>query len=238
MIRLLPFILIPILLLAGLGYWRFQASKPNPVTSQTDSSSGPVEVPATLPGATTEDRVKALEDVISKLVVQINALKPAASPSQSTNSDSRLTTIEGSITDLKTRVIALEKATPVPASASKSVVYIPLGSGGGPWTNSDWTTLNEYQISLDPSNYPGYSNMVLEINFRLSDPTGTGSVRLYNSSDNSTVSSQLDTTSSTYELKTTSSFTIPSGSKSYKLQIKSSESKELFIQSARIKVSF
>lgn len=236
MIRLLPIIFIPILLLAGLGYWRYTASKPRLTTPV--SLEEPIEVPKTLPQASLEDRVKSLEDLATKLVNQVNDLKSKSSqPSSSTSSSSDL---EGQVTELKARVSALEKATPAPAVAtsSQASVYIPLGSGGGPWANTDWYSMPEYEVSLDPANYPGYKGMVLEVTFRLGEAAGTGSVRLYNATDGSAISGQLDTTSSTFTLKTAPSFTLPIGTKTYKLQVKSTANKDLFIQSARIKVNF
>lgn len=241
MIKLLPFILIPVLLLAGLGYWRFQASQTNLTSSQASKEyDGPIEVPATLPGASIEDRIKVLEEAVTKLVNQSNTAKASSSPKTETNSsaDAKISALETAILDLKAKVTALEKVTPAPAtSTSKSTVYIPLGSGGGPWSNIDWYT-TEYEVSLDPANYPGYSGMVLEVTFRLGEAAGTGSVRLYNSSDSTATSSQLDTTSSSFAVKSSSSFTIPVGAKTYKLQVKSSSQKDLFIQSVRIKVNF
>ena len=248
MIRFLPFILIVVLILGGLGYWRFVASKSNltsPNTAQssldTNQQEGPIEVPKTLPQASLEDRVKELEDVVTKLVTQLNSLKSQTTTSQSTSSsESSLSTVESAVTELKARVSALEKATPAPvaASSTQSSVYIPLGSGGGPWANTDWYSPPEYEISLDPANYPGYKSMILEVTFRLLEAAGTGSVRLYNVTDSSASFGQVDTTSSTFSLKTSSSFTLPTGSKTYRLQVKSSQNKDLYIQSARIKVNF
>lgn len=242
MIRLLPFLLIPILLIAGLGYFRYSASRnnltnPQAADSQAESSAVPVEVPKTLPGASLEDRVKSLEDTITKLVPQVNGLKPSGSSAPG-NLDSRLKDAESAVTELKARVSSLEKATPVPAVVSgKSTVYIPLGSGGS-WGAVDWISLNEYEISLNPDNYPGYTGMNLEVTFRMAESAGTGSVRLYNDTDSGAASSQLDTTSTTYGLQSSSSFKLASGTKTYKLQVKSTQGKDLFIQSARIKVNF
>ena len=91
---------------------------------------------------------------------------------------------------------------------------------------------------MDPVNYPGYSGMILEVNFRLVDPAGTGSVRLYNVTDAGVVSTQLDTSSTSFSLKTSSSFKLATGQKTYKLQVKSTGGKDLYIQSARIRVNF
>jgi len=241
-IRLLPFILIPILIVAGLGYWRFTTSKSSltaPQTNQTQADLGPVEVPKSLPNATLDDRVEDLEEVITKLVPQVNGLKSASSPAPASSSlESRLTNLESAVTELKVRVSALEKATPAPAvSSGKSTVYIPLGAGGS-WSDVDWNSLVEYEISLNPDNYPGYTGMYLEANFRMNESVGTASVRLYNVTDSSATSSQLDTTSTAFSLKTSSSFKLASGTKTYRLQVKSTERKDVFIQSARIRVNF
>lgn len=240
MLRLLPFILIPILILGGLGYWRFKAAKPILTVPQVREE--PIEVPKTLPQASIEDRVKVLEDLATKLVTQLNSLKsptPQSIQSSSNSSDSKLNSLDSQVTELKARVSALEKATPAPAvtTASQSTVYIPLGSGGV-WTNTDWQSLPEYEVSLNPDNFPNYSGMTLEVTFRLDDPAGTASVRLYNVTDSSTTSSQLDSISTTYILKSSSSFKLTSGTKTYRLQVKSSGGKNLFIQTARIKVSY
>lgn len=238
MIRLLPFILIPILLIAGLGYWRYQAAKPSSDTSPTTEDQSPVEVPKTLPGATTEDRVKTLEETVTKLASQVNSLKSSGQRTD-TSSSNNLADIESAVTELKARVSALEKASPAPATTtSQSTVYIPLGAGGGPWGAVDWISLNEYEISLNPDNYPSYKGMSLEVTLRLVESAGTGSVRLYNVTDSSAVSSQLDTTATSFALQSTASFKLASGTKTYRLQVKSTQGKDLFIQSARIKVSF
>lgn len=199
----------------------------------------PVEVPKTLPNASLDDRVKSLESTLGKLVSQVNNLKSSPPPNGSSNiSDSRLNELEAEVTELKMRVATLEQATPAPVSVSKSAVYIPLGSAAGPWVNIDWSTVDEYTASLNPNDYPGYSGMNLEVNLRLVEAMGTGSVRLYNVTSGSALSSQVDTITSSFSLQSSSSFKLASGQNTYKLQVKSSERRELFIQSARIKVNF
>ncbi len=154
MIRILPFILVVILILGGLGYFRFFAAKQSLTTSQTntEASSTPVEVPKTLPGATLEDRVNALEDSVKNIVSKVNT---QGSSQTDVSLDSRLKIVEAGVTELKARVTSLENsASPAPSSSSsKSTIYIPLGSGGQV-TDQGWSSLNTFQISLDPSQYP------------------------------------------------------------------------------------
>ena len=242
MIRLLPFILIPILLIGALGWWRYTASKQSLTTPQQteEGNQAPIEVPKTLPEATLEDRIKALEDTINKLVPQVNNLKAQGPQIQSATSlDSRVTAVEGAVTELKARVSALEKNSPAPlTSGSKAPLYIPLGAASGPWGSQNWNTVNDYEASINSDSYSGYSNMQLEVIFRLIEAAGTGSVRLFNTTDNASISSEVNTTSTSFGLKISANFTLPAGTKTYKLQVKSTQGKDLFIQSARIKVSF
>lgn len=237
MIRLLPFILIPVLIVAGAGFWRYQSTKQSlttPKTEQTAAQKGLMEVPKSLPAASLDDRVKSLEDSVNKLIVQLNLLK--TSPQPTSSSTSALDDVQSATTELKARVSALEK-TPAVVTSSKSTVYIPLGAGGS-WGAQDWYTLSEYEVSLDPSSFPGYTSMNLEVNFRLTEAAGTASIRLYNVTDNSAMSGQVDTTSTNYSLQTTSSFNLPAGKKTYRLQVKSSQSTNMYVQFARIRVNF
>ncbi len=225
--------------MGGLGYWRFVASKSNLTTPATVTiqQEQPLEVPKTLPQATLDERVKSLEDLSGKLVTQVNGFKSSSTQAPS-GLDSRLSAVESAVTELKARVSALEKATPATAvSSASSTMYIPLGSGGS-WTDIDWRTLSEYEVSLDPANFQSYTGMTLEVTFRLDDPSGTASVRLYNVSDSSATSSQIDSTSSSFASKSSSSFKLATGTKTYRLQVKSTGGKNLIIQTARIKVSF
>lgn len=234
MIKFLPFIIIPLLILGSLWYLRNLSFKQT--LNVPSATSSPLEVPKTVPGASIEDRVKSLEDMIAKLVLQVNNLRAQKTPVVKDTQNEDLT---AQITELKARVSVLEKATPQPAgTANKYPLYIPLGAGGGPWGNQDWNTLTEYQASINPDSYSGYTSMQLEVNFRLIEGAGTGSVRLYNVTDSSSVSSQVDTTSTAFGLQSSGTFRLSGGQKTYSVQVKSSQGKDLYIQSARIKVNF
>lgn len=239
MIKILLIALIPVLSLGGwVVYSNYKSSRLESPTEQTRAIQEPVEVPKTLPEETEGEKYVGEVSTATNKSSEIKTPAPYVTPVQSTSSlDSKVAALETLVNDLKLKVANLEKATPAPASSSKSAVYIPLGSGGF-WGNSDWYSLAEYEISLDPANYPGYSGMQLEVIFRLVEAVGIGYVRLYNVTDNSAISSEITTTSTSFNLKTTSSFTLPSGTKTYKLQIKSSQGRDLYIQSARIKVNF
>lgn len=235
MLKLLPFILVALLVLGGLVYFRFFAANISLEAPPAQVSEKPVEVPKTLPGASLEDKVKSLEETITALVNKVNA-----SPKPQTDSglDSRLKTVEAGITELKTRVTSVENASPAPASAiSKAPLYIPLGSGGQT-NDTNWISLNAFQITLDPASYSGYTSMQLEVNMRLNQPGGGVFVRLYNSSNSQVTSSEISSTSTTSSVMTSTAFTLPTGVKTYVLQAKSTAGNPSFIDHARIKVNF
>ena len=229
-------------MLGCLGYWRYVASKPS-LTSNSTVDSSPIEVPKTLPKASLEDRVVAIESLMTKVVSSINSLK--SSIAQDTSSTTGSDTLSAQVTELKARVAALESgagvtSSPAPSSSgtsSKSTIYIPLGSGGIV-ESTNWTPLNTFQITLDPAQYPGYSSMQLEVNMRLNQPGGTLYSRLYNSSDSSAKSSELTSTSTDSQVISSSTFTLSSGSKTYILQAKTSDGSKGFLDYARIKVNF
>lgn len=235
-LKLLPVILILLVISGGLIYFRI-SSKSNVVSPQAPQvSETPLEVPKTLPNASMEDRVKSLESVAADLVKQVNNLK--SQPSQNSSADSRLKEVEGAVTELKLRVSTLEKGTSPQTSstASKPPLYIPLGSGGTANSNS-YTTIPTYEITIDPGQYAGYTSMRLEVNMRLNQPNGTAYARLINAADSSAASAEVSTTSSLFTW-ISGTFTPSSGSKTYRLQLKSSENVDIFIQNARIKVNF
>lgn len=228
MIRLLPFILIPVIIVSGLGYWRYLAGKQSLIAPQTTQQEAPpVEVPKTLPAVSTAEPTP-----------QVNNLKsPSPQVSISSSADSKIKDLESAIVDLKARVAVLEKPA-VSSSVVKAPLYIPLGASGGPWLYADWTSLNEYQVSINPDNYAGYSGMQLEVNFRIIGSPGKGYVRLYNLTDNSSVASEISTINSSFSILNSATFKLTGGQKLYTIQVKSTESKDLYIQSARIKVNF
>lgn len=235
MIKILPFVLIPVLVLAALGYWRF-IYVPKSTLMEPAKKIEAQEVPKGLPSLSDGDKIASLEQSIKNLTGELDKLK---SVKETGNSDTRITNAESSITELKARVSSLEKTTPAPAStttsSSKSIVYIPLGSTGQINSGSDWVSLGAFQAIVDTSSFPGYVSMQLEVNMRLNQPGGTLYARLY--SGGSIDSSQVSSTSTSPNLLTSGNFTL-SGSKTYTLQVKSTEGIQAFIDNARIRVNF
>lgn len=238
-IKLLPTLFLIIIISAGLIYWRFFAVKTETgslISSKLSKTQSPAEVPKILPDAKVEDRVKILEDALVEIVKRVNSLSSQGSSEGLDNS--KLDPINASISDLKNRVSSLEQVAPASiATGSKSTLFIPVG-GSGSYGNTDWTSLSEYEISLDPAKFPDYTGMVLEVNFRMVESASTGSVRLYNVTDSSVVSSEISTSSTNFAVGTSSSFKLPAGNKTYKLQVKVTSGKNLLLDFARVRVNF
>lgn len=234
MVKILPFIIVALLLVGGLGYWRFSTAR----QSLDSVQPSPIEVPKTLPGASLEERVKTLEDTVTALVNKANST-PAP---QSSSLDSRVSDLEAAVTELKARVTSLENSsTGTPqtgtSTSSKPTVYIPLGSSGTVNSQS-WTSLSTFQVSLNPSQYPGYYGMQLEVNMRLNQPGGTLYARLYNVSTGLATSAEINTTATDSTVVSSANFTIPSATDTYILQAKTSDGTLGFLDYARIKVNF
>lgn len=223
MIKFLPFIVITILILAGVGI-------------SLNFQPGNQSLEKTPKGPASEDRLRSLENTVARLTTQLDL--QAVQPESSKSSDLRIKNLEAAVSSLKARVAKLEKTGQAAGAGSKSPLYIPLGGGGGPWNDQDWHALNEYQVTINPDSYNGYSSMQLEVNFRLAEAAGTAYARLYNVTDNSAVSAEVSTTGTAFGTQTSGTFKLPSGQKTYTLQIKSSANIQLFVQSARIKVNF
>lgn len=239
MIKILPFIIVAFLIVGGLFYFRFHAAQQDLTTSSSTAQSSPIEVPKTAPGATLDDRVTALESSVKAIADKINSISSTQTPS---SLDSRLKNVESSITELKARVASLEnsstaKTTTTTTNSSKSTIYIPLGSGGQ-INSTNYSSLNTFQINLDPSQYSGYSSMQLEVNMRLNQPGGTLSARLLNNNSGSAISSEISTGSTSSVIVSSTGFTLPSGSNNYVLQAKTSDGSQAFLDYARIKVNF
>lgn len=248
MFRILLTGTVVIAILGGLFYWRFISASPKTAKTlsasdsiQTDSSivSGPQEVPKEPPVIVSDTNTS--QDLQS----QIDSLKKQVDSLRQTSNDTRITVLETGVADLRAQIIKLSSSsnststtTTTTSSSSKSPSYIPVGSGAGPWSDSSWHTIPEYQIVINPGDYSGYTSMQLEVIFRVIDPTGTAKVRLYNTTDSKVISSELSTSSSTFILKTSSEFQLSSGSKTYQLQVENTAGKDVLIQTARIKVNF
>jgi len=238
-IKTLLIFLLPVLLLGG-GYFyiNFTASQnlQNPAEGSRNIDE-PIEVPKSLPKSPEVDQDIA-ETTTTPTKSSQQTPAPTVVPVQPNSSlDAKVAALETVVNDLRIKVSNLEKSSSTQTSSSKPTIYIPLGSAGQT-QDTNWTSLNSFQISLDPASYSGYTAMQLEVTMRLNQPGGEVFARLYNSSSGVAVSSEVSSTSTTSSVATSATFTLPSGSKNYLLQVKSKDGSLVFIDYARIKVNF
>ncbi len=243
MIKLLPFIIIPILLVAGFGLWGIYGNKTDIPKSDTLVSQEPVEVPKTLPNVPAEQNVGTLQAAVDTLVKEVNGLKSANAAV-----DAKLKETENTVSDLKYRITVLEGATPAPTAVptttsvvttKQSSVYIPVGAGGDTWGDQNWLSLNDYKVTIDLANFPGYKTVTLEGNFRLLQKSGQGNIQLINLTTNQAVTnSQISTTLDSFDTYSSGKFTLASGSNVYAVQVKSDTGTQIQIRSVRLRVDY
>jgi len=189
----------------------------------TNSQTGifPREVPKDIP-LSKDEFLEILEASISAVNKRIEALPKVNQTQPVTNQTSSSQTTTTSTT-----------------STGPKVAYIPVGNSGSGTSSTDFSSVSGHEITMDTGSYPGYKQMVLEVNFRIFQGNGTGEVRLYNKTDGTgIIGSTLSTTSQDYATKTSSGFTLASGSKTYTVQVKSSTGYSVDLQWSRIRVDF
>jgi len=223
--------------LIGLKVWLGSKTTILP-TTQITSFNDSVFVAS--PSASTDDRVKNLEYALGNLISQIKTTANPISKSTSTDLETRLKTLELSVTDLQGRVKILEgkTTTTTTTATTKSDSLIPLG-WTGTTTSTDWTNISSQLISIDPGSYPGYLSMKFEVNLKTSSSGGRAYARLFNQDDNSAVTlSETSSDQTTSSWVSSGGFTLPTNRKSYYLQVKSTANNVASVQNAQIRVSY
>lgn len=203
-------------------------------------TSGSTEVPKTLP-RTSEDSQTASD---SSLLTKLNELSQQIG--KITSLEEKITGVEKTTEDLKNRVGNLENnsttsqgsttTTSTTTITSKYPQYIYALGYGGSTTSTDWTEISNLKITIDPSLYPGFSNMQLEALVRVKDGNGKIFARLY--SEGTAVTESELSTGSYQNIWTAGPTFINSSKKTYTIQIKSLTGYEAFISDARVKVNF
>lgn len=215
-------------------------SSPSAVTNVLTQTATAPKTATT--SATLDQRIAELEFSVSDLLKQIKGLTPSSSTQVSGNLEVRVKTLETSMADLVNRVTALEqKGTTTTSSTttitSKAPSYIPLGWSGSS-NSTNWTSISGQEFIINTSDYPGYTSMQFEVSLRIFQ-NGQSFARLEDKdAGTSILSSEVSTTSQSYTWVTSSSFQLPAGSKTYRLQLKSLTGYSADVQNARIKVNF
>ncbi|MDO8570606.1 MAG: hypothetical protein Q7R97_03405 [Candidatus Daviesbacteria bacterium] len=241
MTKFLPVVVFVILLIGTIFYIRSRMTEP----AKTPADYKTVTVQSMPDNATSEQKIQILEQSVQLLATEIGKINSGLSSSAGSNASSalletRVKNLETSVNSLKADVAFLKPATSQTTSTAtkKSPEYIPLSSGGNS-TDKNYYSMGGYQVSIDPADYPGYTNMQLEATLNFNEAVGTINARLYNVTDSSVISnSGVSTSATTPTLVTSYGSTLPSGKKTYVLQVQSTQGYQANVQSARIRVNF
>lgn len=216
------------------------------LTSPKEATQSPAQNSATpgtsSPSGTLEQRIAELEFSVSDLLKQVRGVTPSSSSTTvSSDTEKRVKTLETSMADLVNRVIALEQknttATTSQTATSKAPSYIPLGWVGSS-VNTNWASISGQEFTINTADYPGYISMQFEVSLRIFQ-NGQAFARLeVKDAGTSILASEVSTTSQSYTWLSSSTFQLPAGSKTYRLQLKSLTGYSADVQNARIKVNF
>lgn len=108
--------------------------------------------------------------------------------------------------------------TPTSSTSVSAEYFVPLGSGSVT-AGSDWTNIESAQASFDASKYGSIKQAYFEVFMRIDN--GTVQARLFDSTTPAIFfGSQLSTTNKTSQLQS-AAISLSSGTKTYKVQMKS-----------------
>ncbi len=241
MLKLLPIGIVVLVILGLSGYFIYNSRSTTPAPT---TANAPIPLPSA-PALTTlqsqiekpqssEERIRLLEQSILELKAQLDTLNMTKITPSSTNNDTAIANLQTQVNLLK----ANSGKTTAPASTNQSTIYIPLGNSGSSQSLT-WTTINDVQVALNPAMFPGYSSMQLEVMLEAYQGNGTASVQLYDLDDGIGIQgSSISTTSQNYTLVSSSTFTLPSGTKNYRLQLMTNTGYAASISMARLRVNF
>lgn len=236
MVKFLPLVLIIFLMMGVLAYVRIyrvsNGPADNPLTTLTDS------LQLTQPSITPQPVATFTATPTPKENPIPTPTKASSKDPSTTSLQSKIANLERIVADLQLQINDLKDPKTTTATTTKAPLYIPLGTGGAS-SALDWTAVDALQITLDPADYPGYKSMQLEVSLRVFQGNGKASARLYNNDDKlALLPSEVSATTENYSWVDSQGFTLTSGKKLYKIQLKTNTGYEAGVQSARIKVNY
>ncbi len=183
----------------------------------------------------------------SALIARINELTRQVATFQT--SDAKIDNMQKQIDDLDRRLSKYENptsysitspspgaSTAVSSNSFSGPQYIYALGYGGSTTNTDWTEIPSMTIAFDPTDYPGYKSLQLEVYMHVRDGNGQAFARLYTSGTAAT-SSQVSSTNYQDEWVNGGNFTWNTAA-TFTIQIKTLNGYDAYISNARIKINF
>lgn len=239
MLKFLPVVFVIILASGFLG-WRMLGGTQTKQSSKVSSLQ-----PVATSSSSLEDRVKELELTVTDLLNKVGGSKSTETSSTSTDTDSKIKNLEAAVNELKSKVAKLETGstttsttqTSPATSTKKPPLYIPLAASLSV-SSSSWAEAGGSSFSIDPGDYVGYTNMQLEGNLKAASGNDKASARIKNPDGTSILISEVSTTSQSSVWVSSSGFSLGSGNKTYKIEMKTLTGFGAILDNARIKVNF
>ncbi|MFZ5366197.1 MAG: hypothetical protein ACOZBZ_02790 [Patescibacteria group bacterium] len=131
------------------------------------------------------------------------------------------------------------QSTPTPSGATGAkVVYIPIISSAST-VKMDWTDIASSDFYFDLSDYPGAKTVRWEASLKSLHGSGKIYARLYDVTNKRAIDySDLETISDSFTLVRSSDLTIWRGNNLYRVQMKSINGTEAFLEQAKLRVIF
>ncbi|MEK7188619.1 MAG: hypothetical protein AAB685_02080 [Patescibacteria group bacterium] len=148
--------------------------------------------------------------------------------------------IKRAITSLSTPAPVLKSNYLTPSSIKKQVSYIPLG-GSFSTTKTDWTDIKTTDVTVDFANdYGADAKISWEGTLKVANANGIAYARILDTTHGTAVDgSEISLTNNSASTLVSSGLINPwSGRNTYRVQVKSLNSSEVFFDNGRIKVSY
>ncbi len=240
MAKLIPIGVLIFMVAISAGIYFFRQSGSSEIIPKPLNSTSSLQQPVTsTPSAqvSLEDKVQVLEEAVIDLSKKVGASTNLNyTAGASTTTEKRLQALESAVAKLQAQQPGNSTQT-VTSTGKQTPVYIPLGWSAGA-TTLDWSSVSSQKIDIDPADYPGYTSMQFEANLRVYQGNGTAFARITSTDGFVPGSSQVSNNTEGYAWVSSNTFTLPSGKKTYQLQLKTSTGYSSDIQNARIKINF
>jgi len=148
--------------------------------------------------------------------------------------EEKISQVVATISGKETKVI--EKTTTTTKTSQPQVIYIPLG-GGGSTTSTDWANVGNAEVYFDLNDYPNLSEARFEGFIKVKNGNGKAFARLYDVTHTIGVQgSNIETANENFTMVSSDPLAIWRGKNLYRIQVKSLNGYDAYIDSGRIKL--
>jgi hypothetical protein len=177
-------------------------------------------------------RLKVEQGVLSALINQFQG--------KLTSLSKRLTLVESNqaaSTTKSTTTVSVPTVSQVVTPAAPTITEQTVYIGSGSSSSTDWTDISSAVIELNSANYSNLSRVIFEANISIIG--GEAHARLKNKTTGQIIEiSEVSHNNSTSTQKLSGSFGLTSGSNQYIVQLRSSSSEKVVLDSARLRLFY